>query len=129
MLADGTNSCIRLRIRRKVDFPQPEGPMSAVTSPGGMISETRSRTLCDPNQADTERASMLDSCRASAVGTGAWRGTVSVTAEASSGSTSRRSGSRSGAELVINGSLSGAKSLGRGRLIAGSARCRRSRWW
>src|SRR6476646_5791381 len=26
-----TSSCIRFRVRRKVDFPQPDGPMSACT--------------------------------------------------------------------------------------------------
>ena len=29
----GTSSCIRLRMRRNVDLPQPDGPMSAVTLP------------------------------------------------------------------------------------------------
>ena len=49
----GISSCIRFRIRRKVDFPQPEGPMSAVTIPGSIESETRSSTLLEPNQALT----------------------------------------------------------------------------
>src|ERR1700674_727268 len=51
--AEGTSSCIRFRIRRNVDFPQPDGPMSAVTLPGSMVSEIRSRTLLEPNQAPT----------------------------------------------------------------------------
>ena len=50
-------SCIRLRIRRKVDLPQPDGPMRAVTSPGSIISETRSSTWWVPNQAEISRAS------------------------------------------------------------------------
>ena len=29
-------SCIRLRVRRTVDLPQPDGPMKAVTARGGM---------------------------------------------------------------------------------------------
>src|SRR5689334_1190544 len=49
--ADGTSSCIRLRIRRNVDLPHPEGPISAVMPPAGMVSETRSSTLWLPNQA------------------------------------------------------------------------------
>ena len=36
--APGTSSCIRLRIRRNVDLPQPDGPMSAVTCPAGISS-------------------------------------------------------------------------------------------
>ncbi len=55
--ADGTDSCIRFRIRRNVDFPQPDGPISAVTVAAGMASDTRSSTLFDPNQADTPTAS------------------------------------------------------------------------
>ena len=51
--ATGISSCIRLRIRRKVDLPQPEGPMRAVTLPGSMVSVTRSSTLFEPNQALT----------------------------------------------------------------------------
>ena len=31
--APGTSSCMRLRIRRNVDLPQPDGPISAVTAP------------------------------------------------------------------------------------------------
>ena len=47
----GTSSCIRFRIRRKVDFPQPDGPISAVTFPSSMVREIRSSTLLEPNQA------------------------------------------------------------------------------
>ena len=49
----GTSSCMRLRILRKVDFPQPEGPMSAVTFRGSISRLTRSRTLLLPNHALT----------------------------------------------------------------------------
>ncbi len=44
-------------MRRNVDLPQPEGPISAVTLPGSMVSDTRSRTLWSPNQAETRSAS------------------------------------------------------------------------
>ena len=53
----GTSSCIRFRIRRNVDFPQPDGPISAVTLPASMDSEIRSSTLLEPNQALTLVAS------------------------------------------------------------------------
>src|SRR5687768_2197826 len=33
------SSCIRLRVRRKVDFPQPEGPIKACTRLGAKASE------------------------------------------------------------------------------------------
>src|SRR5260221_344807 len=56
-LAPCTISCIRLSMRRKVDLPQPEGPIRAVTDPASIRSDTRSSTLCAPNQADTLRAS------------------------------------------------------------------------
>src|ERR1700722_12247209 len=58
--ADGTSSCIRLRIRRKVDLPHPEGPISAVTLPPCMGREIRSSTLWDPNHALTFLASKFD---------------------------------------------------------------------
>src|SRR5580698_6354637 len=58
--AEGTSSCIRLRIRRKVDLPHPEGPMSAVTLPPGMGREIRSSTLWEPNHALTSVAIRLD---------------------------------------------------------------------
>src|SRR5690349_11401625 len=44
-------------MRRNVDLPQPDGPMSAVTRPAGIRSETRSRTLWPPNHAEMLRAS------------------------------------------------------------------------
>ena len=57
--APGTSSCIRLRMRRNVDLPQPDGPISAVTWPAGMSRLTRSSTLRSPNQAETRSASRL----------------------------------------------------------------------
>ena len=35
MAAPGMNSCIRFSVRKKVDLPQPEGPIKAVTVPVG----------------------------------------------------------------------------------------------
>src|ERR1039458_7923430 len=40
MRASGLSSCIRLMARRKVDLPQPLGPMMAVTARAAMSSET-----------------------------------------------------------------------------------------
>src|SRR5271165_6481183 len=51
--AIGISSCIRLRMRRKVDFPQPDGPIRAVTMPGSIDRDTRSSTLLVANQALT----------------------------------------------------------------------------
>ena len=45
----GITSCIRLRMRRKVDLPHPDGPMSAVTRRASIASEQRSSTLRLPN--------------------------------------------------------------------------------
>src|SRR6476619_5753921 len=58
-LAPGTSSCIRLRMRRNVDLPQPDGPMSAVTRPAGMVRVTSSSTWCSPNQALTRSATSV----------------------------------------------------------------------
>jgi hypothetical protein len=44
-------------MRRNVDLPQPDGPISAVTILAGMLSDTRSSTLCSPNQAEIDCAS------------------------------------------------------------------------
>ena len=37
MADPGTSSCMRLSSRRKVDFPQPDGPIRAVTSPDAIV--------------------------------------------------------------------------------------------
>src|SRR6478735_2129813 len=70
--ADGTSSCIRLRIRRNVDLPQPDGPISAVMPPAGMVRETRSRTLWSPNHA------VMSFARSSASGAAGTGGRVVV---------------------------------------------------
>src|SRR3954447_5686281 len=54
--APGTSSCIRLRIRRKVDLPHPDGPTSAVTSPARISRSTSASTWWSPNHACTPRA-------------------------------------------------------------------------
>src|SRR6266404_7714807 len=46
----GTSSCIRLRARIKVDFPQPLGPMIAVTALDAMSSVTSSTARFSPYQ-------------------------------------------------------------------------------
>src|SRR6476660_1829677 len=38
--APGVSSCIRFRVRRNVDLPQPDGPMIAVTARGGIVTFT-----------------------------------------------------------------------------------------
>src|SRR5215217_2383752 len=47
------SSCIRLRVRRKVDFPQPEGPMSACTRLGGKLNETSFTATNSPYMAES----------------------------------------------------------------------------
>src|SRR5574342_1355214 len=49
--APGVSSCIRLRQRRKVDLPQPEGPMTASTLRSGTARLTSLNTVAEPNQA------------------------------------------------------------------------------
>src|SRR5262245_44191709 len=48
----GKRSFIRLKQRRSVDFPHPEGPMIAVMRRSGMASETPSRARCVPYQSE-----------------------------------------------------------------------------
>ena len=47
----GTSSCMRFRMRRNVDLPQPDGPMSDVTWFACISRFTRCSTLCSPNHA------------------------------------------------------------------------------
>src|SRR4051794_1564255 len=58
MRVRGTTSCIRLRVRRNVDLPQPDGPMNAVTDFGSMPMLTSSIALTWPYQADRPTVSM-----------------------------------------------------------------------
>src|SRR4029078_7925351 len=48
MRACGTNSCMRLSARMNVDFPQPLGPMMAVTAFAGMSRLMLSIARFDP---------------------------------------------------------------------------------
>src|SRR6266545_6318045 len=50
-VAPGVSSCIRLRQRSRVDLPQPEGPMMAVTVCAGNSSDTSRTARCCPNSA------------------------------------------------------------------------------
>ena len=57
MAAPGTSWCMRLSIRKNVDLPQPDGPISAVTAPARIVSDTCSSTMWSPNHAVMSRAS------------------------------------------------------------------------
>ncbi len=46
--APGITSCIRFSERRKVDLPQPDGPMNAVTERAGMVRLTSSTARKSP---------------------------------------------------------------------------------
>ena len=46
--APGITSCIRFRVRRNVDLPQPDGPMNAVTERGSTVIDTSSTALKSP---------------------------------------------------------------------------------
>src|SRR5438309_6464610 len=56
----GVSSCIRLRARRKVDFPQPLGPIIAVTALERMLRLTLSIARFCPYQIDTFFASKVN---------------------------------------------------------------------
>src|SRR5882724_4517332 len=80
----GTSSCIRLRQRIKVDFPQPLGPMIAVTAFDAMSSVTSLMARFSPYQSErfftskvnrgavsaVERGSVGFSARSTTVGSG-----------------------------------------------------------
>ena len=44
----GVTSCIRFRVRRSVDLPQPDGPMNAVTERGSTVIEMSSIAMWLP---------------------------------------------------------------------------------
>src|SRR5215469_15791184 len=56
--APGITSCMRLRVRRKVDFPHPDGPIRAVTRLASTASVTFWMALVEPYQALTSVASI-----------------------------------------------------------------------
>src|SRR5687768_6478591 len=55
--ASGTVSCSRFRQRRKVDLPQPDGPMIAVTSRSSSVTDTSRIPADAPKNADRLSAS------------------------------------------------------------------------
>src|SRR6476661_6479206 len=54
--ASGTSSCIRFRIRRNVDFPQPDGPINAVIEFACISKLIPPKTWWSPNHAWTSCA-------------------------------------------------------------------------
>src|SRR5215510_9266653 len=56
--APGTTSCIRLRHRMKVDLPQPDGPMIAVTALGAIVTPIPRSTWALPNHALRSRTTI-----------------------------------------------------------------------
>src|SRR3984893_7834025 len=67
----GTRSCIRLKMRRKVVLPQPEGPMSAVILRAWTAHDASWSAWKSPYQKLTWRASSLVSASTSLTGDGA----------------------------------------------------------
>src|SRR4030095_5858492 len=86
--AVGTVSCIRLRQRSNVDFPQPDGPMIAVTSRSRNVIETPRMTSTAPKNAlspvassRTRVVSAATGDAAEAVGRGTRGDSVATTTE------------------------------------------------
>src|SRR5688572_14911505 len=67
----GMVSFIRLRVRRKVDLPQPDGPMKAVTCSRPISIDTSSTAFLSPYQTLTLRAVILSAGTAGACACGA----------------------------------------------------------
>src|ERR1700745_2787416 len=63
--APGTTSCIRLRHRMNVDLPQPDGPMTAVTALGAMVTPIPCKTCALPNHALRSRTMIPSAMRLS----------------------------------------------------------------
>src|SRR4051812_39270170 len=70
------SSCIRLRVRRKVDLPQPDGPIRACTRLGGKASETPLTAVNFPYMAESLSVTM----RAVGLGGASWRSGGRITA-------------------------------------------------
>src|SRR5947208_4490004 len=73
MRAFGTSSCIRLRQRIKVDFPQPLGPMIAVTAFDATSSVTSLMARFWPYQIERFFTAKVNGGAGSAVGGGSAR--------------------------------------------------------
>jgi hypothetical protein len=84
-------------MRRKVDLPQPDGPISAVTVLGRIARETSSSTWLSPNHAATISLSSTAGTSATASGCGvtANDGSGWVDGAGSGGGTGRAPGSGS----------------------------------
>src|SRR5579884_620483 len=94
--APGTVSCMRLRQRRSVDLPQPDGPMIAVTSPDGTSNPTSRTTRDAPKYASSDSTAiagvsrmLTSSATAVAIGTSRSAPSVAAEPEAVSGDPSR----------------------------------------
>src|SRR5215213_7874861 len=81
--AIGIVSCIRLRHRSRVDFPQPEGPMIAVTSLARKSSDTSRTALVAPKNAESARVRIASAGSLAGARTGAVAG-VDARADAAS---------------------------------------------
>src|SRR5947209_7184656 len=66
-------SFMRLRARRNVDLPQPDGPIRATTERSGMFSEMSCRACLAPYQKDRWRTANFDTAPGLVVG---WRPTM-----------------------------------------------------
>src|SRR3954464_14844459 len=83
--APGTVSCIRLRQRRKVDLPHPDGPMTAVTVRSVRSTDTP-RTACTaPKNASRRSMAMRDIGAGTATGAGRWMGRRAIGAGTATG--------------------------------------------
>ena len=71
--APGMMSFIRLRQRRNVDLPQPDGPMNAVTRFSGSSSEMSCSALVGRSRSDSSRTSIFGASGLAACGSGARR--------------------------------------------------------
>src|SRR6266550_8236040 len=81
--ARGTVSCIRLKQRKSVDFPQPDGPMMAVTACCGISSDTFLTAATSPKNADNFLETMHGAAaNDAAVGSGERTWTVGVASRA-----------------------------------------------
>src|SRR5215204_1033179 len=82
--AIGIVSCIRLRQRSRVDFPQPEGPMIAVTPLARKPSDTSRTALVAPKNAESPRVRIASAGSVSGARAGAIAGEEARAADAAS---------------------------------------------
>src|SRR6185437_1586005 len=77
--APGTVSCIRFMHRKRVDLPQPDGPMIAVTSPARTSNETPRTTQLAPKYASSASVASVRGGDAAAMRTSSGALTVIAT--------------------------------------------------